>query len=273
MKKLLLAGVALGALTSGAWAVAAITTTLSNANYQVSNTDCKMITGSTLTAARTLSLPYAGGTMIGQGFPASGPGPCQGLDIWDIASGISSLFTLTIVPQPGDTINGVSSPYVLSQPGMHVTLVPFSGGGWWLGNSDAMIYTTFITSAANLGGTALTSGAATNILSLPNLGMGLWDCSAALALDPQATTPVSSFTVWLTTASASLPGTGNIDFQGLSKWWAPTAGVTAPSGLELPVGPMRFAITTPTTVYAEALANFNTAQLSAYGMLTCRNVN
>lgn len=275
MKKLLL-GAALSLLAGNAWAVNP-STTLSNASYQVSITDCKLVTGSALTASRTLSLPYAGGTMIGQGYPGTGAIPCQMLEIWDPISAITSVNTLTIAPQSGDTINGVTSNFVVSQPGIHIYLSPLNGSTWYVG-SDGGLYTTFITSTSGANsGVALTNATATNILSISNLSAGVWDCSTALALNPQATAVVSTFTVWISSTSATIPTAGLIDFQGQAKWAGPIAGVTNTggiiSGLELSAGPMRFSLTAPTTVYAEAASNFITAQESAYGMLTCRNVN
>ena len=68
MKKLLLA---LGLILCSASAFAVVpSTNMGNANYSMTVNDQRVTTATPLTAARTLTLPSAGGTCIGQLCPA-----------------------------------------------------------------------------------------------------------------------------------------------------------------------------------------------------------
>jgi hypothetical protein len=159
MKKLVLL-LALLVVSPAAWAVNQ-TTKMGDANYSVKNTDTLIVTQQAFTAPRTLTLPYAGGTGIGQTVGG------YTLEFFDTLGTITSSNTLTITPQSGDTINGSTSPIVVNSTGAHVVLYPLSGSGWSLSYSVP----TLPLSAAN-GGTGGTSGVPSLPLSVANGGTG-----------------------------------------------------------------------------------------------------
>lgn len=131
MKKLLLALAVACGLASPAAAVVNVTT-MGNVNYTALNTDNRIQLTVAFTAARTLTLPYAAGTYIGQGLPAQGPAAAAGsLEIVDTIGAVTSAFTLTIAPQSGDTINGSTASLVIAAPGDRVILIPISGTNWF----------------------------------------------------------------------------------------------------------------------------------------------
>jgi hypothetical protein len=101
-------------------------TYVGNVAYTILNTDQKLITTTVFTAARTWTLPFAGGTCIGQTCTP----PASSLEIYDTANAISNNFTLTIAPQSGDTINGSSSSLVVQGAGVRISLTPTSGSNW-----------------------------------------------------------------------------------------------------------------------------------------------
>lgn len=99
-------------------------TTVGDAAYTILNTDVRIFTTTTFTAGRTWTLPYAGGTCIGQTCPATV------LEINDLAGAFSQQFQLTIAPQTGDTINGNAANLIISGAGTRVILTPTSGTNW-----------------------------------------------------------------------------------------------------------------------------------------------
>ena len=263
MKKLLLGlALALGIAIPASGVVQ--TTLMPNANYSALTTDVRIVTGPALTAARTITLPAVGGTCIGQTCPANA------LEFYDQAGQVSATNTITLTPQSGDTINGSSASMVISGPYTRVILVPIASNNWDATVTGNIQTASLIGSAS--GGVALTSNVAANILSLVAVNPGIWDCNASLAAWPAATAVVSTFSAWLSSTSATSVAAGNVDFAGRSSWWGPTVGITNPANLELNVGPMRFQLTAATTIFAEVLSNFITAQESAYGYLRCAQV-
>src|SRR5882762_328272 len=122
MKRLLLLFSLCLGLLSPAWAVVN-STTMGNANQTASATDQRIWITVAFTASRTLTLPAAGATCIGQTCP-----PFQ-LEVSD-QSGVNGAFTLTIAPASGDTINGSASSLVISSVGQRIQLIPISGTNW-----------------------------------------------------------------------------------------------------------------------------------------------
>jgi hypothetical protein len=102
---------------------------MGNANYAVTTDDSCVALGTAFTAPRTLTLPFANGTQIGQG--AASIRYANTLQIIDIGA-VNGANTLTIAPSPGNTINGSASPVVITITGSYSTLYPLFGGGWWL---------------------------------------------------------------------------------------------------------------------------------------------
>jgi hypothetical protein len=101
---------------------------MGNANYVVKSTDTCVLISTAFTAPRTLTLPHAGASQLGQG--AAAIRYADGLTIIDIASAVGSVNTLTIAPYPGDNIHG--SPTVIDTPSSYSIIYPLSGSDWWL---------------------------------------------------------------------------------------------------------------------------------------------
>lgn len=118
MKRLLLGLAALAGLILPALGVVP-QTLMGNANYSATTTDTRIVTSAAFTAARTLTLPSAGGTNV------------LAIDFFDIANAITNTNTLTIAPQSGETINGSTSSLVLSGKGDRVLLIPVTGTNWF----------------------------------------------------------------------------------------------------------------------------------------------
>src|SRR6266436_2102576 len=127
MKKLLLALAFLW--VAPAFAVDPVTSFF-DADYTASITDTKIITRTVITAPRTITLPKAGSTNIGQGGQALAY--AQTLEFFDTLATVSPTNTLTIAPSIGDTINGSASSIVINYPSAHIILYPLTGSNWQL---------------------------------------------------------------------------------------------------------------------------------------------
>lgn len=116
---------------------------MGDANYVINSdtTQCIFI-GTAFTAPRTLTLPVAGATQLGQG--GANIRYADGLTIIDIASAVSPTNTLTIAPSPGNLLHGASP--VITEPGAYTIVYPLSGSDWWV--------TTHGTALTPAGGTA-----------------------------------------------------------------------------------------------------------------------
>lgn len=99
-------------------------TVVGDAAYTVLNTDVRITTSTAFTAGRTWTLPYAGGTCIGQ---TCGP---TSLEIFDTGLAFSQAFPLTITPQSGETINGNTGSLIIAGAGARVVLFPTSPSNW-----------------------------------------------------------------------------------------------------------------------------------------------
>lgn len=111
-------------------------TNVGDAAYTILNTDTNIYTTTAFTAGRTWTLPYAGGTCIGQNCqPAA-----SSLVIDDVAGAITQPFQLTIAPQSGETINGNAANLIISGTKARVSLTPTSSTNW-----QAVIFGDFIT--------------------------------------------------------------------------------------------------------------------------------
>lgn len=101
---------------------------MGDANYTASPTDICVLLGTPFTAPRTLTLPKAGATQLGQG--AAAIRYADGLTIIDISEAVSSVNTLTIAAPAGGTVGGASN--VLNGPGSFSIVYPVSGSDWFL---------------------------------------------------------------------------------------------------------------------------------------------
>jgi hypothetical protein len=192
---------------------------MGNANYAVTTDDTCVALGTTFTAPRTLTLPFANGTQIGQG--AASIRYANTLQIIDIGA-VNGANTLSIAPSPGNTINGSASPVIISITGSYTTLYPLFGGGWWLIQGAAAFPPPSGPAGGDLSGT------------YPNPTV------ARVA----GTTPVAGCITWLgTPSSANLrgcltdeTGTGLAYFQG-GALGTPASGIlTSATGLPISTG-------------------------------------
>jgi len=92
--------------------------------------DTKVITRSAITAPRTITLPKAGSTNIGQGGQALGY--AQTLEFFDTLGTVGATNTLTFAPGIGDTINGSGSSIIINYPNAHIIAYPLTGSNWFL---------------------------------------------------------------------------------------------------------------------------------------------
>jgi hypothetical protein len=273
MKKLLLiCGFAAFVGSGIALATTSPQTPMPNANYQVLNSDQRIVTssGATFTAPRTLTLPYAAGTNT-----------TTAVIFYDVGNAVSSTNTLTITPQSGDTINGSSSSVVINYAGAQVTMYPMSGTNWFLKSevtSGQVPGTTTNDNAAtgNIGevqttnvtlanAKQITTNSSITLGSVP-LTAGDWDCRATAAQQLSNTTTATKFSASLVTTDGVL-GTEGTD--GTTSVVPVSAGS---GGNDLKLGPARFSLASLTTIFLVDGATFATSQLWAYGSATCRRV-
>src|SRR6266851_3115694 len=76
--------------------------------------DTKIATQQVLSAPRTITLPKAGSTNIGQGGQALGY--ATALEFFDSLGTVGATNTVTFTPSVGDTINGSATPVVINFP-------------------------------------------------------------------------------------------------------------------------------------------------------------
>jgi len=285
MRKLLLALLGLAALSGSAFAVDSYTG-MGNANYTATINDIRIIPIVAFSSTRTLTLPSAGGTMIGQG--SQGPqilaGSSAALEVLDSFGNVGgSNSCMTIAAASGETVNGGASISFCSTYGT-VTLYPVSGSQWTAriyGPGQLMGTTTndnaqagFVgefqsTSLTSGQGLALTTATVTNLLSLSLTG-GDWDCRATIARTLGATTTVSRMsqsigTTSLTFATEGTEGALALGFSNLSAFAAGTAYDTK-------ITPTRISASGTTTVYLVVADTFLTSTDTAFGVLGCRRV-
>lgn len=284
MKKLLLSlGVALTLWASPAPAVDSWTPML-NANYSATINDVRIVPTASFTTNRTLTLPSAGGTMIGQSFPGSGAPPSSALEIQDVFQFLSSTGCMVIAPQSGELINGSASNFTFCVTGGKVTLWPLNGSSWQLiaqgpgaadpGNPAGVLpasgtigeYKT--TTVLAVSATPQTSTTAVGLMTL-SLGAGDWDCYATASRNLTAST---SFTIM----EASIAQTsGTIGTQGqegtvINHTAANVFGVT---GWDQLIGPVRETLSATTSIFLSVDDTFSASTSSAYGLLRCRRTS
>lgn len=235
-----------------------IPTYVGNVAYTILPTDVNVVTTTSFTAARTWTLPSAGGTCIGQ----SCQPPAAALTIYDVAGAINGTSLLTIAPASGETINGNAANLILNAAGVRVTLVPTSGSNW-----NAYITGDYYAAAvASASAVALTTATAADITSL-QLSQGDWECRGAITRKLAATTSV---TLLKTSISATSATSGSLD-TGTMVQKATAANVMALDNTVL-IGPIRLKIAATATYYLVAQDTFTVSTNAGYGQLSCRRV-
>jgi hypothetical protein len=249
-----------------------------NAAYTALITDQRIVTSAAFTASRTLTLPPAGGTCIGQTCPAGT------LEFFDAAGTLTATNTLVISPATGDTINGSASSLTFTTPNVRVALFPVSGTNWlayaFIGGVGINVGTTIadnacagcvgeLITASLTSATQLVTTTQTNVISV-SLTPGDWDCRGWVEPIPNTTTSVTQFAVWTSSTGATFPTPGNGSFNP-SLMAISTAAQTSPLWV-LGTSPMRYSLSATTTVFLETVATFTASNLADIGTLACRRV-
>ena len=274
----------LGSALAGPAAAVVTSTPVGNVSYTVLSTDQRILYSVAFTAPRTLTLPSAGATCIGQTCPVGG------LDIFDSTGAISSTNTLTITPASGETINNSTASVVIDYPYARVTLIPISGSNWQLvnagnvgqfvsGRTDQAAAATAGNPAAN---TSIVTSAPLLTTTVPNivtqvlLSAGDWDCGGMAAPVGTASTSYTLFSAWTSTAAigsaAPIPTVTagaalNPSFSGIQ-----TAAIVSPTW-SLSVPRVRYSLSAATSVYLMADATFTLSASSVAGAMQCRSVH
>lgn len=282
MKRLLFGLLALALWAAPAQAVVQ-STTMGNANLTASPTDQRIWITVAFSATRTLTLPQAGATCIGQ---TCSPFVLEVID----QSGVNGAFSLVIAPASGDTINGSTSSLTITSAGQRIQLIPVSGTNWvatitpnGLGtatNDNACTgcvgeFVSAELTSLTTGGVVLANATTLGITGL-TISAGDWDCRARANLNTAATTTVSAFSAWTSSTSGGAWTLGAADSGAqvtLSGLMSP-ANAQAQSAYTLKMGlePVRYSVAAATSVFLNINAGFGTAAASGYGFLGCRRM-
>lgn len=250
MKKLLLGSCLAGLFAGMVAALAAVSNTpVGNANYQILNTDLRLVASVALTQNRTWTLPYAG--TMGN----------NSIDIIDPQGNIGGANSCVVIaPQSGDTINGSTGSTTVCSIFGRFTLTPVTGSNWATAFNGSQVITTNV-NATNAKQITTNSSITLGSVSLPP---GDWDCRGTAV-------SVMSNTTTATRLSASLVTTdGVLGTEGTDGTTAIIPVSAGSLGQDLKMGPARFQLTGVTTIFLVDGATFATSQLWAYGSLTCR---
>jgi hypothetical protein len=259
-------------------------TSMTNANYAALSTDVRIVPIVALSANRTLTLPSAGATNIGQGIPGQGPGGSTALEIQDVFQNVSATGCIVIAPQSGELINASSSNYTFCVTGGKVTLWPLSGTQWQLiaqgpgaadpGNPAGVLpasgtigeYKT--TTVAAVSATPETSTTAVGLMSL-SLSSGDWDCYATASRNLTSSTSFTIMEASINTTSGTI-GTQGQEGTVINHTAANVFGVT---GWDQLIGPVRETLSATTSIFLSVDDTFSASTSSAYGLLRCRRTS
>ena len=199
MRKVLIAlalALTLGLSAFLPWAFAAVTVTnVGNANYQILNTDVRLVPTVALTANRTWTLPYAG--TMGNNF----------IDIIDPQGNVGgSNSCIVVAPQSGDTINGSTGSFTTCSIFGKFTLTPATGTNWITSFNGSQFVTTNIPLAS---AKQITTNSSITLGSV-SLPPGDWDCRATAVHALSNTTTATRLSASLVTTDGVL-GTEGTD--------------------------------------------------------------
>lgn len=254
LRKLLLGLALVFGLPPAAWAV--LTSVLiGDANLSVNVNTSNLITSVAFTAARTVTLPSAGGTCVGQ--------TCgNALQIFDTANAVTSTNTLTIAPASGETINGNAANLILNAAGVRVVLIPTSGSNW-----QAIVEGDYV-AATLASGSAVSVTTATPInVTSQSLSQGDWECRASIARVVGASTSFTKLSGSLGTTTGALVADGT----DASSYFATAANVMA-AGTNTKIGPARFSLAATSTIFLVVQDTFSVSTDTAFGQIECRRV-
>lgn len=268
------------------WAAPALavdqSTVIGDVSYTGLNTDVRIITSAAFTAQRTITLPFAGGTFIGQGQGTGGGGAgASALEIIDVAGAIGSSNSLVIAPQSGDTINGSSSPVTVNVAKARIVLWPLSGTNWFMQvftpggqllgtatNDNACagcVGEVISASVAQGSAVALTTATPANITNV-SLTAGDWDCRGAIQRVFTGTTSYTLLQGGISGTSATLPtGPMGLDVKANAAT-VPGQAIGPTSTMSL----VRNLLAATTSVFLVVQDTFTASTDSAYGGIVCR---
>ena len=189
-------------------------TPIGNAAYTATNSDVRLVPTVAITGTKVVTLPYAGGTVVGTGaaYPggyASGLGGdrFEVIDSFGNVGGSNGIIQITA--QAGDLLNGVSGGSVyLTNPFGRVALRPVGGQGWVVDSNE-------IQTSGNCPGTTVTVSSVANVVgtwtaATPTLGLftatahGFTGaCPVQISGGSQSTGVSTSTTYWVIPASIS----------------------------------------------------------------------
>lgn len=275
MKRLALV-LLLGSALAGPAAAVVTSTPVGNVSYTALSTDQRLLFTVAFTAPRTITLPSAGASCIGQTCPAAA------LELIDQVGVVTNTNTLTITPASGETINNSTSSITISEPFGRILLIPTNGSNWHLvlyapgqypgttsaDNAPAGSIGEFISAVVTStgGGVSLTNATAANVAQVL-LTSGDWDCRGNVLFNQTPNSAVTSAAAWTSTGSAAAPlwgGTTNGSENILQM-----ASINGPRWQML-AGTARYSLAAATSVYLEGLSYFTTGTASAQGFLGCR---
>lgn len=135
-------------------------------------------------------------------------------------------------------------------------------------NANAGSVGEFISSTVLQGSSVnLTSNTAANITSI-SLTAGDWDVSGSVWFNPASTTTSGQQAGWISTTSATLPTAPGNGGEFNNSNTIPTNN----GSFGFCVGPTRVNVSTTTTVYLSAQANFSASTMGAFGFIRARRV-
>jgi hypothetical protein len=271
MKRLTYALGLLLASTSLGWAGNPYTA-IGNANYSALPSDVRLVPTVALSSTRTITLPSAGGTVVGSGTSIAGGIAASGLatDRFEIIDAFGNVggsnSCMTITAQTGDLLNGVSGGSVsFCNPYGKITFTPVGGTGW-----QQSVGSGVFTSVAPGTPVSITSATPINIMSIA-IPPGTWSCTGTIGRVVQTSTSftVLSGVLW-TTATAAAPTTTQIGVgQGVYLAEAADVGGTA-IGPSQSIGPYVFNLAAAGTLYLAVTDTFTAGTDAGYGNITCK---
>ncbi len=300
MKRLSLA-LLLGAALIGPAPAVVTSTPVGNASYTVLATDQRIVFTVSFSAPRTLTLPSAGASCIGQTCPANA------LEILDQVGVVSATNTLTLTPSGSETINNSTSSITIGEPFGRILLIPTNGSNWQLviyapgqypgtttndlavagsigeyvvGRTDALALQT-ATASVTAGGNVVTSAPllTTNIpsnLTQLLLTAGDWDCRGQSQLGVSGSASATVFSAWTSTAVASsappIPSNLQDGVPTNPSFVALQAAAVVSPLWALGVPSVRYSLAASTSIYLNTMATFSAGTMTGMGNLACRRV-
>ena len=170
-----------------------------------------------------------------------------------------------------DTPDSVSSgnPYTFRNHGTNEMTLDFQGNlTLWNGTVTVKNHSgpmgEYVTASAASPGTGISSGSATNIVSI-SLTAGDWDVSGDVAFNPDGNGSISYLACGISQSSATLPTSSS----GALTQFAPNSA--AGNTQVLPTPSVRVSVSSPGTIYLVAQSGFTSA-MNGWGFIRARRI-